>query len=276
MKKLFAVIFSLFMFAFVAHGQQLVSGGFDEINGSLPAYYTGSFGTTTYSGAVSYGLYGSITGTGVYQPAQGRTTWGSHYQTETPTNAEYFSAWVYISSVADSDREIGVWLDNITRGTSLGFTLDATDLNSTGWYHLQCPAYDYMQYGITYFPGWTAGDDYGMSLSATDVGTFYFDNLEMGTLSTKSTVSGPSSAYVTAAALPNYTANFSGVTGKYAYKWEIHSGPNAHIVSGGTSRTVTIDFDAYGGYQISLKVKNTSTSTWSDTQLKSHTVYPSY
>jgi hypothetical protein len=280
MKKLFAVIFSLFMFAFIAHGQ-LGSGDFDEINGSLPSYHESTlFGTTTYSSSVSYGLYGSITGTGVYQSAQNRTYYSSEWDSETPTSGEHMRCRVYITSVSDSDREVGMWLYNLTEGSAYGYVLDATDLNNANtWYLLEFDAYDYLQDGITNNPDWDSGDDYGFALRATDVGNFYFDDIEMGTPSAAPSVSGDASAYVTSANLPGYDNDFSGTPRRNAYKWDIHSepsGPGATITSGGTSRTVTIDFDSYGGYQIGLKVKRYSTSMWSSKVLKSHTVYPSY
>ena len=55
-----------------------------------------------------------------------------------------------------------------------------------------------------------------------------------------------------------------------------NSNINNQNLSSSTGNSVTVDFDAYGGNQISLKIKEESGQEWSSLTLKGHTVYPQW
>lgn len=263
---------------------ELTAGTLGEFVGSAPVWA----GTDTYHVWVatpSYANGGSYRTTSYTHP----TGFYGHawFDTADPANNMQGSVYVRISSTADSDRTVGLGIVNLTElQGAWGDRLTSSDLTSTtAWYQIdysmgpysQETYYEMLDYLIDLNGTWDWSDDYGILVAFEDCGTYgYADNVEFGYPSTKATVSGPSSAYVTSANLPAYTATFTATSGKNAYQWEVYSGPNAHIVGSSTGQSCVVDFDAYGGYQIAVKVKNTASSIWTTKTLKSHTVYPSY
>lgn len=134
-----------------------------------------------------------------------------------------------------------------------------------------------IQYAVDNYSGWDWNDNYQLTFAPMGYRTYWVDEMKIfGGQSPSCTVSGPSSAYVSYSALNSYTATFTaGCSGYYAYEWTIHSGGGT-IVGSSTSSSVTIDFDTYGGKQISLRVKEEAGQDWSSTTLKSHTIFPQY
>lgn len=179
-----------------------------------------------------------------------------------------------------SGKMHGYWLHVSIPGASIGSTTIAYYSRvANNWYtyayDMKTPIQNILD---TYSKDWDDITGISVSLWQNAYTEFCVDNFSIDAVyqSPSCTVSGPSSAYVVAAQLPSYTATFSaGCSGYYAYQWTVHSGSGT-IVGSSTGSSVTVDFDAYGGNQISLKVKQYSTQSWSSATLKSHTVFPRY